>query len=61
MALALYYVYDISSISSGKFCILAEFKYPILEPSFVDYLELSIDSTKTITCVCVMMMRRPLL
>lgn len=39
MALALYYVYDISSISSGKFCILAEFKYPILEASFVYYLE----------------------
>lgn len=25
MALALYFVYDVSSISAGKFCILAEY------------------------------------
>jgi len=61
MALALYFVHDVSSISTGKFCIFAEFKYPILEPSFVVYLELSIDNTKTIISVCVMMMRRSLL
>lgn len=61
MASALYFVYDVSSISTGKFCILAEFKYRILEPSFVVYIELSIDNTKTIISVPVMMMRRSLL